>query len=168
MDDTKTSSSAADMENEENKMPLNPSPSKKPAAKRRNIILEKFKADITPPLGKIPYTSFPFFFYGSLTNPAILQEILQLPEPPMLNPPRVPSRKIMLWGQHPALVDAPFGSFVDDMGYVVETEDQTNKLEDYETTAYRLEGIRITIEGKYFAGRTFMWAGDPEELEEGT
>jgi hypothetical protein len=49
----------------------------------------------------------PFFFYSTLTDPLLLQEVLQLSTPPILKPARVKSYKIMLWGQYPAMVDGP-------------------------------------------------------------
>jgi gamma-glutamylcyclotransferase (GGCT)/AIG2-like uncharacterized protein YtfP len=110
----------------------------------------------------------PFFFYGTLMDPQQLQEVLQLPAPPVLQPTRVKSYKIMLWGQYPALVDAPINSYVDGMAYFVETEEQQKMLEHYETDVYRVAGARIMTEENRVFGRTFMWAGDPAELTEGT
>lgn len=74
----------------------------------------------------------------------------------------------MIWGQYPALLDRLNDSYVDGMAYVVQTERQQKMLEHYETDVYRVEGIRITIEGKEVSGKTFMWADDPTELIEGT
>jgi gamma-glutamylcyclotransferase (GGCT)/AIG2-like uncharacterized protein YtfP len=157
--------------NDEN---TNPGPSsltdKSPSDQKgkRNIMLEKFQANVKPSLGQYTYVPRPFFFYGSLMDPLRLQEVLQLPAPPVLKPARVQSSKIMLWGQYPALVDGPTNSYVDGMAYVVATEQQQKMLEHYETDVYSVEGIRITIEGEYVPGRTFMWADDPTELTEGT
>ena len=130
-------------------------------------MLQKFQAYVDRPLDPLPYIQKPFFFYGSLMDPLRLQEVLQLPAPPVLKPARVRSYKIMLWGQYPALVDGPNNSYVDGMAYVVETEKQQKMLEHYETDVYSVEGIRITIEGKEASGRTFMWADGPTELIEG-
>jgi gamma-glutamylcyclotransferase (GGCT)/AIG2-like uncharacterized protein YtfP len=131
-------------------------------------MLEKFQANVIPSLGQYTYIPKPFFFYGSLMDPLRLQEVLQLPAPPVLKPARVTSYKIMLWGQYPALVDGPTNSYVDGIAYFVETEQQQKMLEHYETDVYSAEGIRITVEGKEVPGRTFMWASNPTELMEGT
>lgn len=74
----------------------------------------------------------------------------------------------MLWGQYPALVDGATNSYVHGMVYIVETEQHQKMLEDYETDVYSVEGVRITVEGKEVAGRTFVWAGNSGELVEGT
>lgn len=71
-------------------------------------------------------------------------------------------------GQHPALVHGPINSHVDGMAFVVETEEQEKMLKYYETDAYRIEGVRISVDGKLMSGRTFVWASDPTELVEGT
>jgi hypothetical protein len=171
MDSFSGSSSAATVDNDENDKPGSSSPTgKSPFDKKadRNIMLKKFKANVTPSLGPYKYVQKPFFFYGSLTDPLRLQEVLQLPAPPVLKPATVRSCKIMLWGQYPALVDGPTGSYVNGMAYVVETEQQQKMLKYYETDVYRVRGIRITVEGKDVPGRTFMWASDPTELVEGT
>lgn len=41
-------------------------------------------------------------------------------------------------------------------------------LERYETGVYRVAGVRIMVGGERVEGRTFVWAGDMEELVEGT
>jgi hypothetical protein len=65
---------------------------------KRNIMLEAFQSGLKPQLGQYAYIPKPFFFYGSLTDPSKLREVLQLPNPPLLKPARVKSYKIMLWG----------------------------------------------------------------------
>ncbi|OBT89331.1 hypothetical protein VE02_01441 [Pseudogymnoascus sp. 03VT05] len=118
---------------------------------RRNIMLEKFRADVEPSRPPYTYTPMPFFFYGSLTDPLRLQEILQLPAPP-----------------YPALVHGPINNHVDGMAFVVETGEQEKMLKYYETDAYHIEGVRISVAGKLVFGRTFVWASDPAELVAGT
>jgi hypothetical protein len=171
MDRFSGSSSASKIINDETKQPEYSSPTGKPPSDQkanRDVMLEEFQANVKPSVGQYTYIPKPFFFYGSLIDPLQLQEVLQLPAPPVLKPARVKSYKIMLWGQYPALVDGPNNSYVDGMAYVVETEQQQKMLEHYETDVYSTEGIRITIEGKEVSGRTFMWADDPAELMEGT
>ncbi|KAL5351531.1 hypothetical protein ACLOAV_003390 [Pseudogymnoascus australis] len=131
-------------------------------------MLEKFRADVKPSLPPYTYTPIPFFFYGSLTDPLRLQEVLRLAAPPVLQPASVQCYKIMLWGQYPTLVRGPINNHVDGMAFVVETEEQENMLKYYETDAYRIEGPRVSVAGEVVIGRTFVWARDPTELEEGT
>lgn len=164
-------SSVANTAEDENKRPGYSSPTSKPPSKqkgRRNIMLEKFRADVEPSPPPYTYTPMPFFFYGSLTDPLRLQEVLRLAAPPVLKPASVQCYKIMLWGQIPALVRGSINNHVDGMTFVVETEEQENMLKYYETDAYRIEGTRVSVDGEVVIGRTFVWASDPTELEEGT
>lgn len=112
-----------------------------------DIMAEKFRAGFVPNLNKLPYTPKPFFFCGTLADPLRLQEVLQLPEPPLLKPARANGRKIMLWGQYPALVREEWSNYVDGMSYFIMTEEQQKMLEHYETNVYSVEGIWITIDG---------------------
>ncbi|KFZ10655.1 hypothetical protein V502_08018 [Pseudogymnoascus sp. VKM F-4520 (FW-2644)] len=171
MDSFGGSASAAKAAEDENERPEYALNTGKPRSKqkgRRNIMLEKFRADIEPSLPPYTYTPMLFFFYGSLTDPLRLQEVLRLPAPPVLKPARVQCYKIMLWGQYPTLVHGPINNHVDGMAFLVETEEQQKMLEYYETDAYHIGGIRISVDGKVVIGRTFMWASDPTELVEGS
>lgn len=51
---------------------------------------------------------------------------------------------------------------------MAETEEQQRMLERYEMGVYRVAGVRIMVGGERVSGRTFVWAGDLEELVEGT
>jgi gamma-glutamylcyclotransferase (GGCT)/AIG2-like uncharacterized protein YtfP len=118
---------------------------------------------------KYVYEPKPFLFYGTLTDRLKLQEVLQLPSPPVLKPARTKTYSIMLWCQYPALVDGPMNSYVHGMTCVIGTEQQLKMLEEYETRAYKLRDIQIEIEGEIVSGRTFIWAKkDRSELAEGT
>jgi len=143
-------------------------PPVKPKGKR-NIMLERFQNyQHKPPVSRYTYKPELFFFYGTLTDPLQLQQVLQLPEPPILKPARVPSRKIMLWGQYPTLVNGTFDDFVDGMAYFVETEEQLKMLQHYETDAYVVVGARIIVDGEKVGGCAFEWLGDKGELREGS
>lgn len=142
---------------------------------RRNIMAESFKA-FHAAGGKLPlndhkyvYEPEPFFFYGTLSDPLKLQEVLQLPSPPVLTPGKIKSYAIKLWGQYPALVEGPMSNILHGMTYMIETEEQVKILQEYETKAYKLRGVLINIDGKRVSGSTFMWAKrDTSELTDGT
>ena len=48
----------------------------------------------------------PYFFYGTLTDPSMIRDILELETEPELRPARIVGYKCDLWGQYPALLDA--------------------------------------------------------------
>ncbi|ELR09485.1 hypothetical protein VC83_00597 [Pseudogymnoascus destructans] len=107
MDGFGASSSASKAVEDENEGPEYASNTGKPPSKqkgRRNIMLEKFRADVEPSLASYTHMQKPFFFYG-----------FRLPEPPVLEPASVQGYKIMLWGQYPALVNGPIDNHVDGM-----------------------------------------------------
>jgi len=54
----------------------------------------------------IPWTPTPNFFYGTLMDPELLQSVLELSEPPQLQPGTISGFKIMLWVIYPGLVRA--------------------------------------------------------------
>jgi hypothetical protein len=149
---------------------------RKPARRaKRNVMREQFaawRAAGRPSPTRFPdeeiYTPKPFFFYGTLTDPSKLQEILLLPSPPVLKPARARTYKIMLWGQYPALVDA-LDSYVDGMTCVIETKQHVEMLKEYETEAYALESLRFEVDGERVSGKAFLWAeSDRSALTEGT
>jgi hypothetical protein len=79
MDSFSGSSSAAKVVNNGNKKPEYSSPTGKPPSNqkdKRNIMLEKFQANVKPSLAQYAYIPKSFFFYGSLMDPLRLQEIL--------------------------------------------------------------------------------------------
>ena len=114
-----------------------------------------------------------YFFYGTLSNPAQLSHILDLPDPPQFRPAQIVGYSLASWGQYPTLVDGPSGNLVHGVAYEVQTEDHVAKLEHYETKAYEPAPciIRFTDDGNNItariAGRTFKYAGDPVALREG-
>ncbi|KAK2809007.1 hypothetical protein FQN50_004281 [Emmonsiellopsis sp. PD_5] len=121
-----------------------------------------------------------YFFYGTLTHPATLQRILDLPHPPSpseLRPAKIIGYRLAKWGDYPALIDGEQGEEVRGMAYLVKDEGQAGKLEAYETSAYRVVPVWIrwvkgegTDEGdgeEGVSGKSFMYAGDARALVEG-
>jgi Gamma-glutamyl cyclotransferase, AIG2-like len=62
-------------------------------------------ADIDP---LVPRTGL-YFFYGTLSDPSLLAEILSLDEAPALQPSKIVGYSLKLWSQYPALVDGHTG-----------------------------------------------------------
>ncbi|OJJ46434.1 hypothetical protein ASPZODRAFT_66068, partial [Penicilliopsis zonata CBS 506.65] len=50
-----------------------------------------------------------YFFYGTLTSPATLQHILDLPTEPTLRKGKVIGYALAKWGDYPALIDGTPG-----------------------------------------------------------
>ncbi|KAH9841206.1 putative poly(A) polymerase pla1 [Teratosphaeria destructans] len=76
------------------------------------------------------------FFYETLQDPAMLSEILDLPEAPTLRPVHVIGYHLELWGQYPALVDGPPGHLVHGSVWEVPSVDAAAGLAAYETRSY--------------------------------
>ncbi|KAA8652760.1 hypothetical protein EYZ11_013372 [Aspergillus tanneri] len=113
----------------------------------------------------------PYFFYGTLTDPSMIAEILNLEKEPELRPAFILGYKCRMWGQYPALVDAP-GSIVEGAVYLVRTAEDGEKLAAYETRNYCTESCLIRYSDNkgpsQDLGYTFKFAGNPNDLSEGT
>lgn len=124
-----------------------------------------------------PPHPWPVFFYGTLSLPHILQQILDLSEPPTYIDGSVYGWELKMWGPYPALVltnpydiDRVTNAKVWMMPGGEEGERMLKRLEQYETENYRKVHCMI-----YFAdgsdpqlGYTFQWNSYPEELTDGT
>ncbi|RAL02571.1 gamma-glutamylcyclotransferase family protein [Aspergillus ibericus CBS 121593] len=110
------------------------------------------------------------FFYGTLTAPAQVQRILDLPEEPQLRQAEVFGYAIAKWGDYPALINGKQGQTVMGAAYLVKSEEEAQKLSYYETNAYEVADCWIYFkdekEPKETGGKVFMYAGDAQALLE--
>jgi hypothetical protein len=104
-------------------------------------------------------------------DPALLSDILGLPEKLTLRPVMLAGYSLKLWGQYPALLDGPPGAVVVGIVYNVEHENQAERLAEYETQAYRPTPclIRFTDgeEPEQVTGTAFKYVGNPADISEG-
>jgi len=108
-----------------------------------------------------------FFFYGSLMDVGQLRKVLQLKEPPVLQPASIVEWDIMMWGQYPALI-FKVNNVTHGMAYEVQKEEHVEYLKHYETEAYKVKGCRIKFaDGRELSGKTFIWNAGKELLKEG-
>lgn len=111
-----------------------------------------------------------FFFYGTLMDPEVLQQILSLDELPRIEKATITKFKIKMWGIYPALVGACDGVVTGTIWQVANV-DQFIRLARYETSAYTPCEVEIMRQdGEIEHGKSFRWAGDPNssDLEEGS
>jgi hypothetical protein len=112
----------------------------------------------------------PYFFYGTLSDPSMLRDILELQIEPELRPASITGYECKLWGQYPALVDAQ-DLTVEGAVYHVQTVNHGERLAAYETSSYHAQPCRIRYsDGKEPSqefGYTFKFVGDPDDLSEG-
>ena len=112
-----------------------------------------------------------YFCYGTLMDPALLSEILSLPEIPTLRPAKLVGYSLKLWGQYPALINGPPGAVIEGMVYEVEHGEHAQRLAKYETQVYSPVPCLIRfIDGKEpeeVTGTTFKYVGNPMHLKEG-
>lgn len=111
-----------------------------------------------------------YFFYGTLTDPSMVREILGLESDPDFRPAYVKGFKCKLWGQYPALVDTP-DSVVEGAVYHVRTVEHGKKLAAYETSNYCAFPCYIYysdgLKPEKHHGYAFKYQGDPKELSDG-
>lgn len=131
-----------------------------------------FEPEMSPP-HKDPFAAptGPYFFYGTLSDPAMLRDVLGLATEPQLRPANITGYECKLWGQYPALLDAP-QKVVLGAVYHVETEEHGERLASYETDNYRADPCRINYtdgnEPVDDFGYVFKFVGNVRDLCEGT
>jgi gamma-glutamylcyclotransferase (GGCT)/AIG2-like uncharacterized protein YtfP len=109
-----------------------------------------------------------YFFYGSLMDSQMLEKVLQLGSRPELWPAKIIGYKCMLWGQYPALLDGDPGEAVYGMAYEVQSLEEKQRLEAYETDHYKNVACLIKLQNRSeVIGRTFVWNGEAADLKEG-
>ncbi|KAJ6113880.1 hypothetical protein N7523_007197 [Penicillium sp. IBT 18751x] len=77
----------------------------------------------------------PYFFYGTLMDPFMIREVLELDIEPELRPAPLSGYECKLWGQYPALLDAA-DCVVEGVVYHVTTVEHGRRLANYETHNY--------------------------------
>lgn len=128
-------------------------------------------SDPGPLRDHLAHQAGPYFFYGTLMDPNMLMEILDLEEEPTLRPAKIAGYSCKLWGQYPALINGPQGSIVEGAVYEVQSEGHAARLAEYETKAYRIVPCDIKfMDGKEPAevcGTMFRYSGPTLDLDEG-
>ncbi|KAL5341010.1 hypothetical protein BJX70DRAFT_85391 [Aspergillus crustosus] len=115
----------------------------------------------------------PYFFYGTLSSPSLLQEIISLDIQPTLRPASITGYELKLWGPDPALVKMEDGDgVVHGFEYHVESVEHAGRLAEYETGNYRAVPCEICYsdsDGEELVeqGQTFLYVGDDRDLHEG-
>jgi gamma-glutamylcyclotransferase (GGCT)/AIG2-like uncharacterized protein YtfP len=109
-----------------------------------------------------------YFFYGTLTAPATLQRIIDLPEEPVMRKAKLIGYALAKWGDYPALIDGESGQEVHGYAYLVQTKEEAQKLAYYETNAYTEAHCLIYFDEEPIevSGKTFVYAGDAKALLE--
>lgn len=112
-----------------------------------------------------------YFFYGTLTRPSILAEVIGSEEKPVLHRAKIFGYKMMMWGPCPALIRDEGNAVIEGSAFKVENEAEAQCLQRYETSAYAPKSCRIHFENeaeqKDAAGWTFVWHRSLSELSEG-
>ncbi|RYP92700.1 hypothetical protein DL770_001213 [Monosporascus sp. CRB-9-2] len=122
----------------------------------------------------IVFEPFYFFFYGSLQDPGQIRRVCGLDAsalpPGALQPATIRGWRVKMWGPYPALVPADADTEVRGVVWKCEIGAHVSRLCFYETDNYRLEFVDIKKDdGEVIKdGRTFVHAGDPADLEEGS
>ncbi|KAL4732991.1 hypothetical protein BDV11DRAFT_210559 [Aspergillus similis] len=157
----------------------------KPCKTNRNLTIPTpgfFKPRSIPDSAAAPVGAY--FFYGTLADPALLAEILDLDSLPELRPARIFGYKVKLWGQYPAVIsvdESPPGTdsdcVVEGFVYRVERVQHVERLAEYETGNYRpgaclivyTDGPANGLKGRPFEeqGYVFQYVGNMNELNDG-
>ncbi|KAH9871747.1 hypothetical protein J1614_006003 [Plenodomus biglobosus] len=108
----------------------------------------------------------PYFFYGTLADPARLARLFGVAASQLAGLQRAVllDGRVRVWaGRYKAVVDEVRGR-VEGLAYVVASEDEADALRVYEGDNYEVVAAKLAIGGKEVVGRTFRFAGVEEEL----
>ncbi|PYI09169.1 hypothetical protein BO78DRAFT_46599 [Aspergillus sclerotiicarbonarius CBS 121057] len=109
-----------------------------------------------------------FFFYGMLSDPTTLAEVLRLHDRPALRPAMIMEHGMKLWGEYPALLDGHPEMPIHGVAYEIRSQTEEDRLVEYETDMYRKKGCLIEFkDGSKVPGVTFVWNADPGLLRDG-
>ena len=124
--------------------------------------------DFTPAPRQNDYPVW-YFFYGTLADPQILSQHLDLAEEPALVPAHICGGQVRTWaGKYKALVDASMERRVYGSAFLVTSCKQEDALRFYETDMYDVVRCRIFTEDGTVNGLTFRFSGTAHLEEEVT
>lgn len=109
----------------------------------------------------------PYFLYGGLTSPNLLQNILELDRPPILQEAAIMGYEIKAWNGRDALVACNKVSSVQGQMYLVTSDAAVEKLADHVGFAFEVTPCQfIDASGENVAGNVFRYRGDRLGLED--
>ena len=110
----------------------------------------------------------PFFFYGTLTDPALLAEKLGLEELPVMRMGMVESYRVKMWGGYKALVGGQgLGEVLEGWVYMVRNREEVEKLAVWEGENYEVDVCDILVGGaERLLGNVFVFCGGVHELRD--
>lgn len=132
-------------------------------------IVQAAESNYSPPPPRVhPFRKEFHFFYGTLMDAQTLAKVLKLDNLPHLVPAKISGYHCKLWGQYPALVGGEPDEPVHGMAYEVQSLEENELLQAYETDRYLKVRCFVEFEdGTEVIGNTFKWRGDKAELKEG-
>ncbi|KAL8922564.1 MAG: hypothetical protein Q9208_005067 [Pyrenodesmia sp. 3 TL-2023] len=109
----------------------------------------------------------PYFLYGSLESPALVQDILVLDQLPTLQSALVHGYEVRDWDRGRALVASTDTATVEGRVYMVASEEAVELLADHYGFAFEAASCRITYQtGESVDGNVFRYRGDRLGLED--
>lgn len=109
----------------------------------------------------------PYFLYGSLKSPALVQDILVLDQLPTLQRATVNGYEVRDWDRCRALVASTDAATLEGRVYMVASEEAVELLADHYGFAFEAASCRITYRtGERVGGNVFRYRGDRLGLED--
>lgn len=110
----------------------------------------------------------PYFFYGTLADPAFLAEKLELEELPVLQRGMIKGYKVMMWGNYKAFIGGQSrGEVLEGSVYMVKTKEELEKLAAWEGENYEVDICDIFVKGdEKILGNVFVFCGGMHNLRE--
>jgi hypothetical protein len=117
-----------------------------------------------------------YFFYGTLKDPELLRELLELTQTPRLTPARIHGYNVKYFGVYPATVRADVADlaqpgmfapsvFLDGAAWFVPTAEAAWSLRQHEDKHYKDTAVEIEFKDKPgVLGRMFEWNAEAKLL----
>lgn len=151
--------------------PANPQSKISPSVLKMKTIAPESVLYTPSPKPQGPAPAGLYFFYGTLQHPALLKNILNLAEEPVLRPAILDGYKCKLWSSYPALLPGRPQDTVQGSLYEVTSVEHAERLAAFETNSYapRACELRFGERGasEYDEGICFMFVGNTGDLVDG-
>ena len=110
----------------------------------------------------------PYFFYGTLADPAFLAGKLELEDVPVLQRGTIRGYKVKMWGKYKALIGGQGrGEVVEGWVYMVKTKEDLEKLAVWEGENYEVDLCDVFVKGdEKVLGNVFVFCGGMHNLQE--
>ncbi|PLB42165.1 uncharacterized protein BDW47DRAFT_97975 [Aspergillus candidus] len=114
-----------------------------------------------------PFREKWFFFYGPMTGPAVLKQLLNRSQMSALPHAMIFGHKILHWGDLPVAIQMGAENAVGGVVCKIVSQDELDWLEGYMTRIFQVDGCMAWLDNhSQVSGFVFVWDGEMSLLSE--